>query len=102
MTKHKMKHKIYDNEGKVEGYLNTETARFLAGTSDDRDTRGSRLFMTPRSKRFFLLYWSMWQGEGSSTKEIDCKNAIEYLKDCGDDDINELLEEFGEQIKDIE
>lgn len=98
------KYKIYDSDGKVEGYLNTDTAKLLAGTfNDDRKTRGSQLYMTPRSKRFFVYIWSMWVDEGSSTDEITKSEAIDYIRLYGNDDENEILKGIGaEEIKDIE
>jgi len=98
------KYRIYTEEGKVEGYLNPASAVCLARTfTDERHTRGTRLYMTPRSKRFFLLHWSMWQGEGSDVEEIGQDRAIEFVRLYGDDaDANDVLKELGaEEIKEI-
>ena len=100
------KYRIY-HEGKVEGYLNIDSAKFLGADgilNRDGCTRNTSLFMTPKSKRFFLLNRSMWQGEGSSVEEIGKAQAVEFVRSYSNDDkVNEILTSLEAQIiKEIE
>ena len=101
------KYQIYNEDGKVEGYLNTDSARFLAADgilNQNNCTRITSLFMTPKSKRFFLLNRSMWQGEGSSVHEIGKEEAIQFITSFGGvDEANAILAEIdAPEIKELE
>jgi len=73
-------------------------------------TRGTDLFThKARSGKYYYFteYWSMWQGEESSTSLLSRKEAIEFLQNkaasSGKDSLSkagmkEAVEHFGEDI----
>ena len=102
-----MKLRIYDENGTVEGYLNTDSAERLASDGVLNQygiTRNTEVYMTARSKRFFQVHNSMWQGEGTGTEEISKAEAVKFLRQHSPiDEVDELLESLDvDKLKEID
>jgi hypothetical protein len=63
----------------------------------NRCTRNDTLFMTKRSKRFFVLSRSMWQGEHDSMAEVSKDDAHAFIMQYEDiDEANRLISQYFE------
>ena len=100
------KYKVYDEEGKIVKYVDTEKMTYLAcdGVLNQNGcTDNETLFMTPRSKRFFVLSRSMWQGSHDSMTEVDRNNAYQFVLQCADvNGANEIIKNIFSEKETIE
>jgi hypothetical protein len=63
-------------------------------------TRNEILYMTKRSKRFFILSSSMWQGEHDSVREVSKSEAYEFVAENEDiDDANKIISQYFEECR---